>query len=122
MACGPLPVVTAGHPPRSRAFSRPIDRPTPANSCDSWAGARFPHGAKSIERRARAVCAELARVTNSRPVHWRTVDLIVAGAGWTVRRQTMPSPSRPARIGFSRKASRRKASASRKAGASWSPS
>jgi hypothetical protein len=32
--------------------------------------------ASQVERQSRALCVELARVTNSRPMHWRTVDAI----------------------------------------------
>ena len=34
-----------------------------------------------VERQARAVCVELARVTNSRPMHWRTVGPIGQAGG-----------------------------------------
>jgi hypothetical protein len=36
---------------------------------------------KDIERRARAVCVELARATGSRPMHWRTVGPIGQAVG-----------------------------------------
>ena len=34
-----------------------------------------------VERRARALCVELARATRGRPMHWCTVDSIMAAAG-----------------------------------------
>ena len=37
--------------------------------------------ASQVERQARAVCAELARVTGARPMRWATVDSIMAAAG-----------------------------------------
>jgi hypothetical protein len=37
--------------------------------------------ASQVERRARAVCVELARVTGGRPMHWRTVGPIGQAVG-----------------------------------------
>jgi hypothetical protein len=34
-----------------------------------------------VERQARAVCVELARATDSRPIHWRTVGPIGQAVG-----------------------------------------
>ena len=36
---------------------------------------------KDLEWRARAVCVELARATDSRPMHWRTVGPIGQAVG-----------------------------------------
>jgi hypothetical protein len=37
--------------------------------------------ASQVERQARVLCVELARVTRGRPMHWCTVDSIMAAAG-----------------------------------------
>ena len=37
--------------------------------------------ASHVERQARALCVELARVTDSRPMHWRTVAPIRQAVG-----------------------------------------
>ena len=75
-----------------------------------------------VERQARALCVELARVTGGRVMQWRTVEPIATGAGLDDAAASEAIAFAVERDWLLTEGSRRIASASRMAGASWPPS